>query len=56
LLDHVDVLRDPLDLVGSLELARLGLVAEVEPRLDARQHGLEPIALHPLQVRLGQQR
>ena len=46
---------DLADLVHPFQLAGLGLVAEVVPRFDARQKGLEAVALEPLQVRLREQ-
>src|SRR5207237_1398106 len=47
---------DLLDLVHSLARAGLGLVAEVEPRLDAGQQGAKAVALKALQVRFRQER
>jgi len=48
------VLGDLTDLVHSLVPAGLRLVAQVVPRLDARQQDLESAALEPLDVRLGE--
>ena len=54
--DHVDVLGHLLDFGLPLHLAGLRFVAEIEPRLDAGQERLEPVALQADHVRLRQER